>query len=180
MPNSAYQVVKKILEFSFLNEKEIFSDLQFVPVSTIFKLLLVSWTQVIQAPEIAPALQFLAFTCKVLATRTLTVQIYARLRKAFCHGASLSLPLCQENTVLSYLQILEAEMLLLIAKANNQLLHKVEVSTEHLQLWNRGLDCMHQAAAACLPPAPNRANCPAPRTHTHVRKERHLPTLFSS
>ena len=42
MPNITYQVVKKILEFSFLNEKEIFSDLQIVPVSTIFKLLLVS------------------------------------------------------------------------------------------------------------------------------------------
>ena len=76
MPNIAYQVVKKILEFSFLNEKEIFSDLQFVPVSTIFKLLLVSWTQVIQAPEIAPALQFLAFTYKVLATRTLTANVH--------------------------------------------------------------------------------------------------------
>ena len=42
MPNIAYQVVKKVLEFSFLNEKEIFSDLQFVPVSTLSTLLLVS------------------------------------------------------------------------------------------------------------------------------------------
>lgn len=58
--------------------------------------------------------------------------MYVRLRKAFCHGALLSLPLCQENTMLSYLQILDAEMLLLIAKANNQLLHNVEVSTKYL------------------------------------------------
>lgn len=34
--------------------------------------------------------------------------------------------------MLSYLQILGAEMLLLTAKANNQLLHKVEVSTKYL------------------------------------------------
>lgn len=39
MPNTAYQVVKKVLEFSFLSEKEVFSDLQFVPERKIFKLL---------------------------------------------------------------------------------------------------------------------------------------------
>lgn len=35
----AYQVVEKVLEFSFLNEKEVFNDLQFAPLSIIFKLL---------------------------------------------------------------------------------------------------------------------------------------------
>lgn len=38
MPNTAYQAVEKVLEFSLLNEK-VFSDLQFAQVSTISKLL---------------------------------------------------------------------------------------------------------------------------------------------
>lgn len=50
MPTIAYQVVKKVLEFSFLNEKEVFSDLQFVPVRRISKFL--SLAQVTHAPEV--------------------------------------------------------------------------------------------------------------------------------
>ena len=40
MPTTAYQVVKKFLEFSFLNEKEVFSDLQFAAMSTFSQLFL--------------------------------------------------------------------------------------------------------------------------------------------
>lgn len=39
MPTTAYLVVKKFLEFSFLNEKEAFSDLQFAPASIFSQLL---------------------------------------------------------------------------------------------------------------------------------------------
>lgn len=54
MPTIAYQVEEKVVEFSFLNEKKLFSGLQFGPISTIFKFL--SDEIQIPSPQVSPEL----------------------------------------------------------------------------------------------------------------------------
>lgn len=125
MPTTSYQVVKKFLEFSFLNEKEVFSDLTACSSQYTFSQFLsdeLKW-YMCQSPT---ALYFLAFYLKLLAMRTLTVQIHFKERGPFYHGTALSLSICQK-TVFCYLEILDVE---LSAKAKSQLSHETEVSTE--------------------------------------------------